>query len=77
MGVVVDADRRLDRRAVHGAEPARHVQEAARLVQIDVDFSVLTQPEDDALEVEQIDGVVDVEEGIDLEVAQEQVGTAR
>ncbi len=75
--VVVAADRRLGRRAVHRAQPGRDVQVAARLVEVDVHLGVRAQSEHDAFEVEQVGGVVDVEQRFEREVEQQQIGAAR
>jgi hypothetical protein len=62
---------------MHGAESAWHIQEGTRLMKVDLGLTLRTQTYKDAIEVQQIHGVVDVHEGLQLEVAQDQVVAAR
>jgi hypothetical protein len=64
MTVVLHTHSRLDRGVVHRAEAGRHVKEAAALIQIHVDLPIAMNFEVDAFEIQQVHGVVDVDQGL-------------
>jgi hypothetical protein len=58
------------------AQPAWYIQETTRLMEVDFDLPLSPHTDIDAIEVQQIDGVVDVQEGFQLEVSEDQIVAA-
>jgi hypothetical protein len=58
------------------AQPAWYIQVTTGLMEVDFDLTLSPHTDIDAIEVQQIDGVVDVQDGFQLEVTEDEIVAA-